>query len=169
MHAQVDLNARAQARGAANYGTTGVTGQDTKGADLVPIDDLARRFGLRGSAVRYYEERGLLFAPFRPTMVRRGRGPAAGHHPVVAGARLHEPSRKSLTFSLGLVPPGAGVRSSRDRVEALRRQIERMKAAKGFLEHVIADHDWTPDGCPYYGTLTWGGSASHEHTAHDHS
>src|ERR1700679_3524504 len=37
--------------------------------DLVPIDEVARRLGLRASAIRYYEDRGLL----RPSARRAGR------------------------------------------------------------------------------------------------
>jgi MerR family transcriptional regulator, copper efflux regulator len=37
--------------------------------DLVPIDEVARRFGLRASAIRYYEERDLV----RPASRQGGR------------------------------------------------------------------------------------------------
>ena len=38
-------------------------------AELVPINEVARRLGLRASAIRYYEDRGLL----RPSARRAGR------------------------------------------------------------------------------------------------
>jgi MerR family copper efflux transcriptional regulator len=42
-----------------------------------------------------------------------------------------------------------------DRIEALRIQIDRMEAAREFLEHVMTHHDYAPDGCPHYEALIW--------------
>ena len=44
-------------------------------AGLVPIDEVARRLGLRASAIRYYEERGLV-QPSSRHAGRRWYGPA---------------------------------------------------------------------------------------------
>jgi MerR-like DNA binding protein len=43
--------------------------------ELVPIDEVARRFGIQASALRYYERRGLLEPAARrgrPALVRAG-------------------------------------------------------------------------------------------------
>jgi len=136
----------------------------------VPIDELARRFGLRASAVRYYEERGLLF-PVSRHSGRRWYGAAEVRRLAVI-RYWQESGLMSLEEVADMMAgPGPG-RSWRQvleqRVEALRGQIGRMEAAKGFLEHVIANHEDAPDGCPHYEALIWGGDATHDHIAHDH-
>jgi DNA-binding transcriptional MerR regulator len=147
---------------------TPVTGPDEAPA-LVPIDELARRFGLRASAVRYYEERGLLF-PVSRRSGRRWYGPDEVRR--LAIIRYWQQSGLMSLDEVAdiLAGPGSGRRWRQvleDRVEALRCQIARMETAKGFLEHVIANHDYAPDGCPFYETLIWDGGAGHDHVAHD--
>src|ERR1700722_18584132 len=63
-------------------------------ADLVPIEEVARRLGLRASAIRYYEERGLVRPSARragPPLVLARRHPAAGHHRALAAGGADEP------------------------------------------------------------------------------
>jgi MerR family copper efflux transcriptional regulator len=148
-----------------------VSGPPAEEEALVPIDELARRFGLRASAVRYYEERGLL-SPVSRHSGRRWYG-AAEIRRLAIIRYWQESGLMSLEeIADMLAGPGPG-RSWRqvleERVKALRSQIERMEAAKVFLEHVIANHDYAPDGCPYYEALIWDGSADHDHIVHDHS
>ena len=38
---------------------------------------------------------------------------------------------------------------------SLSDRIERMEAAREFLEHVASHHNSAPDGCPHYETLIW--------------
>ena len=47
--------------------------------ELLPIDEVARRLGLRASAIRYYEERGLV-QPVSRHAGRRWYGPDEVHH-----------------------------------------------------------------------------------------
>ena len=43
-----------------------------------------------------------------------------------------------------------------EQVRNLQDRIDRMQAAKTFLEHVAAHHDPAPDGCPHYESFIWG-------------
>ena len=125
-------------------------------ADLVPIDRVARILGLRASAIRYYEQRGLVT-------------PAAQH----AGRRWYHPSdirrlatisywQRSAMMSLEeiseiLSGPTADERWPHvvsARIDALRQQEGRLAQARQFLEHVLSHHrDATPDGCPHFESL----------------
>jgi hypothetical protein len=43
-----------------------------------------------------------------------------------------------------------------DRIETLRRQAERIEAARRHLEHILTfHHDSPPDDCPHYEALIW--------------
>ena len=91
---QVNLNASQVLREAVPGKEARMTTTTGDGADLVPIDEVARRLGLRSSAIRYYEERGLVTPAARHAGRRwygRGRDPTAGHHSVLAVIRAHEP------------------------------------------------------------------------------
>jgi MerR family transcriptional regulator, copper efflux regulator len=133
--------------------------------ELVPIDEVARRLGLRASAIRYYEERGLLQAASRhagrrwytPDQLRR-----------LAIIQYWQASALMSLEEIGEIL--AGPAATRNwgqiidgRIQALRIQIERMEAARTFLRHVRAHHqDTSPDGCPYYEQLIWtDGGADH--------
>jgi MerR family copper efflux transcriptional regulator len=125
---------------------------------LVPIDEVARRLGLRASAIRYYEERGLLQAASRhagrrwytPDQLRR-----------LAIIQYWQASALMSLEEIGEILAGpAATRHWGEiidgRVEALRLQIERMEAARTFLRHVRAHHqDSSPDGCSYYEQFIW--------------
>lgn len=41
-------------------------------------------------------------------------------------------------------------------VRGLTAKIERMEAARSFLEHVASHHDSALDGCHHYEALIWG-------------
>ncbi|MGQ0576272.1 MAG: MerR family transcriptional regulator [Pseudonocardia sp.] len=104
--------------------------------ELVPIGEAARRLGLRTSALRYYDERGLV----RP----RAR---------VAGRRMYGPDElRRLAFltvarRLGipldtaaavLDAPGPDWRSAvSDQVAALDELIEQARGARTFLDHAL--------------------------------
>lgn len=128
------------------------------GADLVPIDEVARRLGLRSSAIRYYEERGLV-TPATRHAGRRWYGPAEIRRLAIIGY-WQSSGLMSLEQIADIL---AGPEATRgwtqvveDHIQALREQISRMQAAHAFLEHTLVYHrDSSPDGCPHYEALIW--------------
>jgi MerR family transcriptional regulator, copper efflux regulator len=135
-------------------------------AELVPIDAVARRLGLRASAIRYYEERGLLKPAVRHSG-RRWYGPAEVRR--LAIIRYWQESGLMSLEEIGYILAGSA--SSRgwtqvveERIEALRGQVARMETAVGFLEHVLDFHrDSAPDGCAHYEALIWGDRETDNH------
>jgi MerR family transcriptional regulator, copper efflux regulator len=121
--------------------------------DLVPIDEVARRLGLRASAIRYYEERGLV-QPSSRHAGRRWYGPAEIRR--LAVIQYWQSSGLMSLEEIGdiLAGPTATRGWSQivgERIEALRLQAERMNAAREHLEHVLSHHrDSPPDGCHHY-------------------
>ncbi|HUN37216.1 MAG TPA: MerR family transcriptional regulator [Trebonia sp.] len=123
--------------------------------DLMPIDEVARRFGLRASAIRYYEERGLL----KPAARRSGRrwyGQAEIRRLAVI-QYWQQSGLMSLDEIGGILAGPAATRGwsqiVQERIDALRLQAERMNIAREHLEHVLShhrDHDSPPDGCHHY-------------------
>lgn len=121
--------------------------------ELVPIDEVARRLGLRASAIRYYEQRGLV-QPASRHSGRRWYGAAEVRRLAII-QHWQDAGRMSLEEIGGIL---AGPTANRgwgqvvaDRIEALGAQIEQMAAARDFLRHVLAHHpDAAPDGCGHY-------------------
>ena len=136
---------------------TMTTGSD-EGPDLVSIDEVAKRLGLRSSAIRYYEERGLV-NPVSRHAGRRWYGPVEIRR--LAVIRYWQSSGLMSLEEIGDIL--AGPEATRgwtqvveERVETLRAQIARMEAARAFLEHTLVFHrDSSPDGCPHYEALIW--------------
>jgi MerR family transcriptional regulator, copper efflux regulator len=128
------------------------------GADLVPIDEVARRLGLRSSAIRYYEERGLV-SPADRHAGRRWYGPAEIRRLAIIG--YWQSSGLMSLEQIGDIL--AGPEATRgwtqvveDHIETLGEQIARMQAARAFLGHTLVYHrDSSPDGCPHYEALIW--------------
>jgi MerR family transcriptional regulator, copper efflux regulator len=125
---------------------------------LVPIDEVARRFGIKASTIRYYEERGLL-EPVSRHSGRRWYG--HGELRRLAIIRYWQQSGLMSLEDIGLIlagPANSGQwQNLIDRqVRDLARQIEQMETAKSFLEHVASHHDSAPDGCDHYEALIWG-------------
>jgi MerR family transcriptional regulator, copper efflux regulator len=135
-----------------------VVGQGEAGPELVPIDEVARRFGLRASAVRYYEERGLV----QPASRRAGRR-WYGPDEIRRLAIIVYWQRSGLMSLEEIGDILAGPAATRgwaqivqERIEALRVQAERMDAARAHLEHVLSHHrDSPPDGCHHYESLIY--------------
>jgi MerR family transcriptional regulator, copper efflux regulator len=133
----------------------------TETAELVPIDDVARRFGIKASTIRYYEERGLL-EPVSRHSGRRWYGQAELRR--LAVIRYWQTSGLMRLDDIGEILAGPDGTDRWQQVidqqlDLLNERIERLEAAKVFLEHVASHHDSAPDGCPHYEALIWGGVA----------
>jgi MerR family transcriptional regulator, copper efflux regulator len=126
-------------------------------SELVPIDEVARRFGIRASAIRYYEERGLLDPASRHSG-RRWYGPRELRR--LAIIRYWQESALMRLDDIGQILAGPeGTKRWEELIEeqlrTLQRRTERMEAAREFLKHVASHHNSAPDGCPHYETLIW--------------
>jgi DNA-binding transcriptional MerR regulator len=126
--------------------------------DLVPIDEAARRLGLRASAIRYYEERGLV----QPSARRAGRrwySPADLRRLAIIGywQRTGQMSLEEIGEILAGPAASRGwAQIVQERIEALRLQAEQVNAAREHLEHVLSHHrDSPPDGCHHYESLIY--------------
>ncbi|WP_051839746.1 MerR family transcriptional regulator [Streptomyces sp. NRRL F-5126] len=135
------------------------TGGDAADADgPVPIDEAARAFGIRASALRYYERRGLL----EPATQRGGRRwytPAALHRLAVI-TFWQRSGLMSLDQIAALLDnstePGRWRHVVTERRAALAEQIERMSAARDTLDHLlICPRDHFPYECPYFEETVW--------------
>ena len=131
----------------------------TETSELVPIDVVARRFGVKASTIRYYEERGLL-TPVSRHSGRRWYGPAELRR--LAVIRYWQQSGLMRLDDIGAMLAGADGTDRwqqviDDQLSRLSERIERLKAAKSFLEHVASFHNHAPDGCPHYEALIWAG------------
>jgi MerR family transcriptional regulator, copper efflux regulator len=142
----------------ATVEATTVTSSQRADAQLVPIDQAARRLGMQASAIRYYEERGLI----QPAARRAGRrwyGPDQLRR--LAIIRYWQTSALMSLDEIGDILAGPVATRSwsqivDDRIENLRIQIERMAAAREFLQHIRVHHGTSaPDGCRHYETRMW--------------
>lgn len=117
-------------------------------SDLVPIGEAARRLGLRTSALRYYDERGLVVPAAR-----------VGGRRMYGSDELRRVAFLTLAQRLGipldtapavLDAPRPQWRSAvRDQIAALDRLIEQARGAKMFLDHSLDCHTEHPTRqCP---------------------
>jgi DNA-binding transcriptional MerR regulator len=124
--------------------------------ELTPIDEVARRLGLRASAIRYYEERGLV-APLSRHAGRRWYGTAEIRR--LAIIQYWQRFAMMSLDEIGEILAGPAATRGwseivRERSAALRLQAERMQAAGDYLEHVVSHHhDSPPDGCDHFESL----------------
>jgi MerR family transcriptional regulator, copper efflux regulator len=121
-------------------------------AELFPIDEVARRLGIRASAIRYYEERGLVL-PLSRQSGRRWYGPSEIRRLAII-LYWQEYALMSLD-EIGEILAGSGAIRGwaeivQSRIGVLGEQIERMEAARAFLVHVASYHDASPEGCPHF-------------------
>jgi DNA-binding transcriptional MerR regulator len=135
--------------------------------ELVPIDQVARQLGLRASAIRYYEERGLV-QPVSRHSGRRWYG--TGEIRRLAIIQFWQQSAMMSLDEIGDILAGSAATRGwsqivEDRIEALRTQIDRMEAARAFLEHVRSKHDDSPDGCAHFEAHIWEGHGE-DHDLH---
>jgi MerR family copper efflux transcriptional regulator len=123
--------------------------------DLLPIDEVARSLGLRASAIRYYEERGLV-QPASRQAGRRWYGPDEIRRLAIIlyWQRYGLMSLEEISDILaGPTATRGWAHIVQGRIEALRVQAERMDAARDHLEHVLSHHRddaSPPDGCHHY-------------------
>ena len=129
----------------------------TNDAELLPIDAVARRLGIRASAIRYYEERGLVL-PLSRHSGRRWYGPSEIRRLAII-LFWQEYALMSLD-EIGEILAGSGATRGwaeivQSRIGVLGEQIERMEAARAFLIHIASKHDSSPDGCPHFEDHIW--------------
>jgi MerR family transcriptional regulator, copper efflux regulator len=126
--------------------------------ELVPIDEVARRFGMQASALRYYERRGLL-QPAARHAGRRWYGRAELRQLAIIGF-WQQSGLMSLDDISAVL---AGPEHSRswkqivsERREALDAQIGQMTVARDYLEHLLTcPREHSLDGCPYFEEAIW--------------
>jgi MerR family transcriptional regulator, copper efflux regulator len=136
--------------------------EPTDADELVPIDEVARRFGLAASALRYYERRGLL-QPASRHAGRRWYGRAELRRLAII-AFWQQSALMSLDQIIALLerPSAAGQWKQivSERRRALNEQIEQMTVTRDFLELMLTcprEHSF--DDCPYFEQAIW---LSHE-------
>ena len=105
------------------------------------ISDVARVFGLRTSAIRYYEQIGILPPPFRKNGQRRYDESVLFRLAVVQRARetgftLDEIRELFFGFPPGTRPPKRWHQLSQRKIEELREPIKRLKAMETLLKRV---------------------------------
>ena len=103
---------------------------------LLTIGELARRSGVTASALRYYEELGLLPAPARISGQRRYPESAAT---IVAAIRLYSAAGFTLAEQRALVAPSDGAPDWRElaqrKLAELDEQIARAQAAREAIRY----------------------------------
>jgi len=105
------------------------------------ISDVARVFGLRTSAIRYYEQIGILPPPIRKNGRRRYDDSAIFRLAVVQRARetgftLEEIRELFFGFTEGTPPPKRWHQLSQRKVAELRERIKRLQLMETLLKRV---------------------------------
>jgi DNA-binding transcriptional MerR regulator len=137
---------------------------------LLTIGELARRAGVATSAVRYWEEIGLLSAPARVYGQRRYPASAAGRVGVIlllrdAGFSLAE----QQAFMAAHATPGDWERLARRKLAELDEQIARAQAARDAIGHALRCPREDLLECPHFAGLIAARLAGHPlHEAHSH-
>ena len=105
------------------------------------ISDVARLFGLRTSAIRYYEQIGILPAPLRKSGQRRYEETALFRLAVIQRARetgftLEEIRKLFFGFPPGTRPPKRWRELSRRKLTELQQRMSRLKQMETLLKRV---------------------------------
>jgi MerR family transcriptional regulator, redox-sensitive transcriptional activator SoxR len=105
------------------------------------ISDVARVFGLRTSAIRYYEQIGILPPPMRKNGQRRYDNSALYRLAVVQRARetgftLEEIRELFFGFSTGTRPPKRWHQLSQRKIAELHERMKQLKQMETLLERV---------------------------------
>jgi DNA-binding transcriptional MerR regulator len=118
---------------------------------LLTIGELARRAGVTASALRYYEELGLLPAPARISGQRRYPESAARH---VAAILLYSDAGFTLAEQKALIAPGADTPGWRQlaqrKLAELDEQIARAQAAREAIRHGLRCPHQDITQCPNF-------------------
>jgi MerR family transcriptional regulator, copper efflux regulator len=123
------------------------------GDPLYPIDEVARRLQLRPSAIRYYEDRGLIEAT-----ARRG-GKRCFDADQVRRLTVIQLWKREGLLSLDSIAsfldkpndPQSWKHAVDEQINALTHRIDQLQTAREYLVHIRNHHDTsTPDGCPHY-------------------
>jgi len=114
---------------------------DFRVTEDMAISDVARVFGLRTSAIRYYEQIGILPPPMRKNGRRRYDDSAIFRLAVVQRARetgftLEEIRELFFGFAEGTPPPKRWHRLSQRKVAELRERIKRLQLMETLLKRV---------------------------------
>ena len=110
-------------------------------AEDIAISDVARVFGLRTSAIRYYEQIGILPPPMRKNGQRRYDNRALFRLAVVQRARetgftLEEIRELFFGFPPGTRPPKRWHKLSERKMAELRERMNRLKLMETSLDRV---------------------------------
>jgi MerR family redox-sensitive transcriptional activator SoxR len=110
-------------------------------AEDMAISDVARVFGLRTSAIRYYEQIGILPPAMRRNGQRRYNNSALFRLAVVQRARetgftLEEIRELFFGFAEGTPPPKRWHQLSQRKVAELRERIKRLQLMETLLKRV---------------------------------
>jgi MerR family transcriptional regulator, redox-sensitive transcriptional activator SoxR len=110
-------------------------------AEDMPISEVARVFGLRTSAIRYYEQIGILPPPMRRNGQRRYENSALFRLAVVQRARetgftLEEIRELFFGFPPGTRPPKRWNQLSQRKIAELRERMKRLKLMETLLKRV---------------------------------
>jgi MerR family transcriptional regulator, redox-sensitive transcriptional activator SoxR len=106
------------------------------------IGELAKRTGLNASAIRYYETRGLLLAPYRAGGQRRYSDEAVYRVRLISFASAMGFALGEIKIFLSGLRDDAPVgprwkRLARRKIEEVTRNIERELRLKSLLEHML--------------------------------
>lgn len=120
---------------------------------MYPIDEVARRLGLRPSAIRYYEDRGLVEATTRRAGKRCFDSEQIRRLAIIQlWKRDGLLSLDGIASFLGDPADATGWAHNVDKqINTLTDRIRQLQAAQAYLVHVRDHHDTTtPDGCPHF-------------------
>jgi MerR family transcriptional regulator, redox-sensitive transcriptional activator SoxR len=114
---------------------------ESRVAEDMAISDVARVFGLRTSAIRYYEQIGILPPPMRKNGQRRYDNSALFRLAVVRRARetgftLEEIRELFFGFPHGTSPPKRWHKLSERKIAELRERMNRLKLMETLLKRV---------------------------------
>ncbi|MDI9897395.1 MerR family transcriptional regulator [Rhodococcus sp. IEGM 1381] len=123
--------------------------------ELVPIDEVVRRFGLKSSALRYYERRGLI-SPADMHAGKRWYGPREIRRIAIImfWQRSGLMSLEVIGELLDGSPRGESWQETvAHHVEDLRRRIEQMQQVEAHFRQALACTHDSLDSCPEYEQL----------------
>jgi MerR family transcriptional regulator, redox-sensitive transcriptional activator SoxR len=121
-------------------------------ANELRISEVARVFGIRTSAIRYYEQIGILPAPLRRSGQRRYTETVLFRIAVIQRARetgftLDEIRKLFFGFPSGTLPPKRWRELSGRKLAELRGRMERLKTMETLLKRMRNCHCNALDEC----------------------